>query len=127
MGIERKSGFMTETTSSLFSLPLDSVLSPSVDGGARTDRMGIACDTGVYVLVSDKTATGWSSVNAVWKWTTQLPASLASGADAGAPSSASGTSFTRFCAALPVQDGNATLSLAGGRHASLSLKDGKLH
>jgi hypothetical protein len=89
-------------------------------------HMGVACDTGVYVLVVDRTATGWSSVNAKWKWNATLPASLADGADASAPPQPKNTDFGGYCTPLTVTNGNASIALAGGKHATLSLKDGKL-
>ena len=125
LGISRHSGFMTDTTTASLAT-YSTVLGPT-DGGAPPQHLGVACDTGIYVLVGDKTATGWSSVNAAWKWTTALPAALVDGAaDGGAPPSARNTSFSSYCTPLPTQNGSATIALANGRRATLSLKDGKL-
>jgi len=123
--IERQSGFVSEMRSAVLSTPLDSALSPN-DAGALPAHLGVACDTGVYVLVADKTATGWSSVSATWKWTTTLPATMMDGADASAPMPPKGAGFAPFCTSLATANGNATINLANGRKATLSLKDGKL-
>jgi len=123
--IERQSGFVSEMKSAVLSTPLDSALSPN-DAGALPAHLGVACDTGVYVLVADKTATGWSSVSATWKWTTALPATMIDGADASAPTPPKGAGFAPYCTALATTNGNATINLANGRKATLSLKDGKL-
>jgi uncharacterized Zn finger protein (UPF0148 family) len=123
--IERQSGFVSESRSGVLSTPVDSVLVPN-DAGALPAHLGVACDTGVYVLVADKTATGWSSVSATWKWTTALPATMMDGADASAPMPPKGAGFAPFCSPLATQSGNATINLANGRKATLSLKDGKL-
>jgi uncharacterized Zn finger protein (UPF0148 family) len=124
LGIKRQSGFTTELRTSTLQISSPTVLSPP-DGTFPT-HMGIACDAGVYVLVADKVATGWSSVSATWKWTTALPATMVDGADAGAPPPPKNTVFSTFCTPLATQNGNATIALAGGRRATLSLKDGKL-
>lgn len=123
--IERQSGFVSEMKSAVLSTPLDSTLSPN-DAGALPAHLGVACDTGVYVLVADKTASGWSSVSATWKWTTALPATMMDGADASAPVPPKGAGFAPYCTTLATTSGNATISLANGRKATLSLKDGKL-
>jgi uncharacterized Zn finger protein (UPF0148 family) len=123
--IERQSGFVSEMRSSVLLMSSDNALSPN-DAGALPAHLGVACDTGVYVLVSDKTASGWSSVNAAWKWTTALPATMTDGADASAPAPPTGAGFAPYCTSLATQNGNATISLANGRKATLSLKDGKL-
>ncbi|HEX4513580.1 MAG TPA: hypothetical protein VGH87_24440, partial [Polyangiaceae bacterium] len=123
--IERQSGFVSESRSGVLSTPVDSVLVPN-DAGALPAHLGVACDTGVYVLVADRTATGWSSVSATWKWTTVLPATMTDGADASAPMPPKGAGFAPFCSPLATQSGNATINLANGRKATLSLKDGKL-
>jgi uncharacterized Zn finger protein (UPF0148 family) len=123
--IERKSGFVTETRSAVLSMTNANALSPD-DAGALPAHLAVACDPGIYVLVADKTASGWSSVDAKWKWTTVLPATEMDGADASAPLPPNGAGFAPYCTALPTQSGNATLTLANGRKATLSLKDGKL-
>ncbi len=123
LGISRQSGFVTETTTANLAT-YSTVLGPT-DGGVPPQHLGVACDTGIYVLVGDKTATGWSSVNAAWKWTTALPAAMVDG-DAGVPASARNTSFSSYCTPLATQNGSATIALANGRRATLSLKDGKL-
>ena len=123
--IERQSGFVSETRSAVLPTPVDSVLTMN-DAGALPAHLGVACDTGVYVLVADKTATGYSSVNASWKWTTALPSTMMNGADASAPMPPKGAGFAPYCTPLATQNGNATLDLANGRKATLSLKDGKL-
>jgi hypothetical protein len=125
LGIERTSGFMSESRSARFPSQPGAVLPPAADAGAPA-RMGIACDTGLFVLVADKAATGWSSVNGAWKWNATLPASLTDGADASTPVTAA-TDYTGGCTPLLVKSGVATLGLANGKHVSLSLKDGKLH
>ncbi len=121
LGIKRQSGFVTETNSVSF----DPTTALS-DAGAMPTHLGVACDTGIYVLVADKVATGWSSVNARPRWTTALPAAMVDGADAGAPAPPKNTIFGSYCTPLATQMGNATIALAGGRRATLSLKDGKL-
>lgn len=123
--IERQSGFVTETGSSVLLMTNENALSAN-DAGALPAHLGVACDTGVYVLVSDKTASGWSSVNASWKWTTALPATMMDGADASAPLPPKGAGFAPYCTPLATANGNATINLANGRKATLSLKDGKL-
>ena len=123
--IERQSGFVSEMRSSVLAMTSDNALSAN-DAGALPAHLGVACDTGVYVLVADKTATGWSSVSATWKWTTALPATMMDGADASAPVPPKGAGFAPFCTSLATQNGNATINLANGRKATLSLKDGKL-
>jgi hypothetical protein len=123
--IERVSGFVSETRSSVLGMNSDNALAAN-DAGALPAHLGVACDTGVYVLVADKTATGWSSVNAASRWTTALPATMIDGADASAPIPPKGAGFAPYCTALSTQNGNATINLANGRKATLSLKDGKL-
>jgi uncharacterized Zn finger protein (UPF0148 family) len=123
--IERQSGFVTETRSAVLSMTNANALSPN-DAGALPGHLAVACDPGVYVLVADKTASGWSSVNATLKWTTTLPATVMDGADASAPIPPKGAGFAPYCTPLATQSGNATLTLANGRKATLSLKDGKL-
>ncbi len=123
--IDRQSGFVTETRSSALSMPEGNALAAN-DAGALPAHLGVACDTGVYVLVADKIATGWSSVSATWKWTTALPATMMDGADASAPMPPTGAGFAPYCTSLVSQSGNATINLANGRKATLSLKDGKL-
>ncbi len=126
LGIKRQSGFTTELHTTTLQVSSPTVLSPP-DGTFPT-HMGVACDTGVYVLVADKVATGWSSVSATWKWTTALPATMVDGApsEAGAPPPPKNTVFSTYCTPLATQNGNATIALANGRRATLSLKDGKL-
>ena len=123
--IERVNGFVSEMRSAVLSMPSDNALAAN-DAGALPAHLGVACDTGVYVLVSDKTATGWSSVSATWKWTTTLPGTMMDGADASAPMPPKGAGFAPYCTSLSTQNGNATINLANGRKATLSLKDGKL-
>jgi len=123
--IERQSGFVSEMRSAVLSNSGDNALSAN-DAGALPAHLGVACDTGVYVLVADKTATAWSSVSATWKWTTTLPATMMDGADASAPVPPKGAGFAPYCSPLATQSGNATINLANGRKATLSLKDGKL-
>jgi hypothetical protein len=123
--IERQSGFVSEMRSALLGSNGDTAVSPN-DAGALPAHLGVACDTGVYVLVADTTATAWSSVSAGWKWTTTLPATMMDGADASAPIPPKGAGFAPYCTALATQNGNATITLANGRKATLSLKDGKL-
>ena len=123
--IQRQSGFVTETGSSVLLMNNENALSPN-DAGALPAHLGVACDTGVYVLVSDRTASGWSSVNASWKWTSALPATMTDGADASAPLPPKGAGFAPYCTPLATANGNATITLANGRKATLSLKDGKL-
>lgn len=124
--IESKNGFVSSSSSSMLALPPGTALTP-LDGGDLPPHMGVACDTGYYVLVVDRVATGWSSVNARWKWNATLPASLVDGADASAPPQLKNTDFGGYCTPLTVQNGNASLALAGGKHVSLSIKDGKVH
>jgi hypothetical protein len=123
--IERQSGFVSEMRSSVLAMNGQTALSQN-DAGALPAHLGVACDTGVYVLVADTIATGWSSVSATWKWTTTLPATMMDGADASAPMPPTGAGFAPYCSALSTQNGNATINLANGRKATLSLKDGKL-
>jgi len=119
------SGFVTSSGSSTLALPLGTALTPP-DGGDLPTHMGVACDTGVYALVVGNMATGWSSVNAKWKWNATLPATMVDGADAAAPPQPKGTDFVGYCTPIAVTNGSASIALAGGKHASLSLKDGKL-
>ncbi len=119
LDIDRTSGFISEGSTVRVAQQAGAVL-PLLAGSAPS-RMGVACDTGIYVLVADKTATGWSSVNGSWKWNATLPSPSIDAADAGVP----GTDYA--CAPLVVKNGAATLTLANGHHASLSLKDGKVH
>ncbi len=121
LGIERVNGFMTETKSVNFTVPDGAVFA-----NAPPPRLGVACDTGVYALVADKTVTGWSSVNGQWKWTATLPSSMVDGADASVPPPTPGTTFTSSCSPLSVQNGTMSVALANGKHASVSLRDGKL-
>jgi hypothetical protein len=100
------------------------VLPPLLDAGAPT-HMGVACDTGIFVLVADKVATGWSSVNGAWEWNATLPSRSIDAADAAATAS-SGTDYTGGCSLLAVKNGAASLNLANGKHVSLSLNDGKI-
>ncbi len=123
--IESHNGFVSSTSSATLALPPGTALTP-LDGGDLPLHMGVACDTGFYVLVVDRMATGWSSVNAKWRWNTTLPASLVDGADAAAPTPLKGTDFAGYCTQLTVQNGAASIALAGGKHATLSIKDGKL-
>jgi hypothetical protein len=88
--------------------------------------MGVACDTGTFVLVADKVATGWSSVDGTWKWNATLPSASLDAADAGS-SSLPNCDYTGGCVPLATKNGSATLRLANGRHVALSLKDGKIH
>jgi hypothetical protein len=125
LGIERKSGFMSESNAKWLSLLPGAALAP-LDGGTISNPIGVACDPGVYVLVANRTATGWSSVNASWKWNVTLPAAIALGADAGAPMQPPGTAFTSYCTPLTVQNGSTTFALANGKRATLSVQDGKL-
>ena len=123
--IERQSGFVSEMRSSVLGMTSDNALAAN-DAGALPAHLGVACDTGVYVLVADKTATAWSSVSATWKWTAALPATMMDGADASAPMPPKGAGFAPYCTSLATVNGNATINLANGRKATLSLKDGKL-
>jgi uncharacterized Zn finger protein (UPF0148 family) len=125
LAIRTQSGFVSTSGSSVLSMNSASALSPN-DAGALPAHLGVACDTGAYVLVADRTATAWSSVDASSKWTTALPATMTDGADASAPFPPKGAGFAPYCTALQTTNGNVTLSLANGRKATLSLKDGKL-
>ncbi len=100
------------------------VLPPLLDAGAPT-HMGVACDTGIFVLVADKVATAWSSVDVAWKWNATLPSPSVDAADAAITTS-SGTDYAGGCSPLAVKNGAVSLTLANGKHASLSLKDGKI-
>lgn len=125
LDIDKTSGFISEGRTSKFPMQAGAVLPPLM-GAAAPTHMGIACDTGIFVLVADKTATGWSSVNAAWKWNTTLPAASIDAADAASTSSP-GTDYTGGCTPLVVKNGSAALNLSNGKHVSLSLKDGKVH
>jgi uncharacterized Zn finger protein (UPF0148 family) len=125
LDIRSRSGFVSSSGSSPLALPGGTALTP-LDGGDLPPHMGVACDTGVYVLVVDRTATAWSSVNAKWKWNASLPAAFADMADASAPPLLPNTSFGGYCTPITVTNGNASITLAGGKHATLSLKDGKV-
>jgi len=126
LGIARKSGFVSESGSQVLSLPSGAVLATPLDGGALPTQMGVACDTGIYVLVAGKTATGWSSINASWKWNATLPSAMMQNVDAGAPAQSAKTNFASYCMPLAVQNGGVTVALANGKRATLSLADGKV-
>jgi hypothetical protein len=122
--IERASGFVSEGRTARIPSQAGAVLPPAADAGAPT-HMGVACDTGIFVLVADNKATAWSSVSGTWKWNATLPSPSIDAADAGDPTP--GADFAGSCAPLPVKNGAASLTLANGRHVTLSLKDGKVH
>jgi hypothetical protein len=126
LGIERKSGFTSESSSKVLSLLPGAALAP-LDGGTVASPIGVACDAGVYVLVADRIATGWSSVNASWKWNVQLPSAIAEGAHTlQIPALPLGTAFGSYCTPLTVQSGTTTFAMANGKRATLSVQDGKL-
>jgi len=122
LGIDKTSGFISEGRTAKFPTQAGAVLPPASDPPAH---MGIACDTGIFVLVADKAATGWSSVNGMWKWNATLSAPSIDAADAGGPVLA-GTNYAGGCTPLAVKNGAAVLNLANGKHVSLSLRDGKI-
>jgi hypothetical protein len=123
--IERHSGFITEETGVALPITAGALLPPALDT-KPPERMGIACDTGIFVLVGDKVATGWSSVNGSWKWNASLPSPSVDAANADVPS-VRGSSYAGGCVPLATKNGAVALKLANGRHVSLSLKDGKVH
>ncbi len=124
LSIVKNSGFIEEESSARFPAAAGAVLPPLLDAGAPT-HMGVACDTGIFVLVADKAATGWSSVSGAWKWNATLPSPSIDAADAAATAS-NDTSYAGGCSPLAVKNGAASLNLANGKHVSLSLKDGKI-
>jgi hypothetical protein len=125
LDIERKSGFMSEGSTVRFKPTLGALLPPAADTPAPT-RMGIACDTGIFVLVADKAATGWSSINGAWKWNATLPSASTDAPDGGL-ATLTGSDYAGGCVPLATKGGSASLRLANGKHVSLSLKDGKIH
>lgn len=120
------SGFVETSGEPTLRVPDGAVLSLPEDGGAPPSHMGVACDTGFYVLVAGDVATGWSSVDAAYRWTTKLPAPMLDSKDAGAPPVPGGTDFDAWCSPLAVDAGRVAIPLVHGRRASLALKDGKL-
>ncbi len=127
LDIERTSGFVSEGRTARFPAQAGAVLPPLADAGAPAPaHMGIACEPGTFVLVADNHATGWSSVNGAWKWNATLPSPSIDAADAGATPTA-GTDYAGGCVPLVVKSSSASLTLANGKHVSLSLKDGKVH
>jgi LSD1 subclass zinc finger protein len=125
LDVERKSGFVSEESTFYFKAAPGALLPPATTAAAPA-KMGMACDTGVFALVADKAATGWSSVDGSWKWNATLPSSLTDAADAGAATLADST-YAGGCVPLATKAGAVPLHLASGRRVSLSLKDGKLH
>jgi hypothetical protein len=67
------------------------------------------CDVGV----ADKNATGWSSVDARWKWNTTLPSPSVDADDAGADTPA-GSDYAGGCTALSAKNG--AVALRGAPH-----------
>jgi len=125
LDIDKTSGFISEGRTAKLPMAAGAVL-PPIMGAPPPTHLGIACDTGIFVLVADKTATGWSSVTGAWKWNATLPASSVDGADAG-PITTPGTDYPGGCTPLAVKSAAVTLNLSNGKHVSLSLKDGKVH
>jgi hypothetical protein len=123
--IVRHSGFVEEETGVRLPAAPGALLPPAPDTAAP-DRMGIACDTGIFVLVADKVATGWSSVNGSWKWNATLPSPSVDAVNADV-AAMRGSSYSGGCVPLAVKNGALALKLANGKHVSLSLKDGKVH
>lgn len=122
LDIERQSGFVSEGSTVRLKTRAGALLPPT---DAAPTKLGMACDTGVVVLVADKVATGWSSVNAAWKWNTTLPSPAVEAADAGT-SPIAGSDYAGGCTPLAVKNGATALTLANGKHVTLSLKDGKV-
>jgi len=125
LGIQSKSGFMTSSNWVRFPVVAGAVLPPWGDVVAPT-HMGMACDTGIVAVVADKNATGWSSVDARWKWNTTLASPSVDAEDAGADTPA-GSDYAGGCTALSAKNGAVALKLANGKHVTLSLRDGKIH
>ena len=93
----------------------DGTVPPSTVG--PTLHMGMACDPGVVVFAYGRQVDAWSTANEHLAWTAQLPAPVAD--------SAGGAGIACFPLAVDASDA-VTVPLAGGRHVSVSLVNGKI-
>jgi hypothetical protein len=85
-------------------------------GTGQPLHMGLACDAGVVVFASGKTATGWSTADMHLEWTTVLPAAVAEpsmGVQIG-------------CFPLAQQGDAVTVPLTGGKRVVVALGTGKV-
>ena len=121
LGIERASDHASLDGVDLV-LPHGTALT-RVDAGVP-EHLGVACDTGVYVVVAGATATAWSSLDGHWKWNADLPAPMM--AVQNPNPNLTGSGFERWCTPLATSKSVATIALATGTSATLSLKDGSV-